>query len=112
METDKLGDSQSRPSELIAFYDPSDDATWRDRVACRDMPTTLFFLKQGESRLAVQAYSVCRTCDVRKECLDMAMAAEEGCTKNDRYGIFGGMSATERALLARNKRTGAEERYS
>lgn len=46
------------------------------------------------------AKSICAACPVRELCLRAAMAAEAGRGKNNRYGIFGGLTPGQRHTLA------------
>jgi len=67
--------------------------TWREEAACRGMDPALFF--PGPDEDPERALAVCRTCPVRDECLEWAIAAHE------RYGIWGGTTEQERRRLAR-----------
>lgn len=67
---------------------------WRDRAACRDEDMNLFFPGRGQS--PTEAKKICRGCDVKDACLQLALATEE--YDSDRYGVFGGMSANERTI--------------
>ncbi len=73
---------------------------WRQRAACRDVDTDFFF-PNGETGEALAqaeaAKAVCATCEVRPECLDFAMGT------NQPYGIFGGLSETDRKSLRRHR---------
>jgi WhiB family redox-sensing transcriptional regulator len=76
---------------------------WQLDAACRQLPTELFFpvghgpRAQAQTRLAKE---VCRSCAVRNECLDYALAA------NLRYGVFGGLAEDERREVRRRQRRG------
>jgi WhiB family redox-sensing transcriptional regulator len=73
---------------------------WRLLAACRDEDTDLFF-PNGETGEALAqtevAKSICATCPVRNECLEFAM------TTNQPYGIFGGLTESERKSLRRRR---------
>lgn len=67
--------------------------SWQDRARCRGMDTDLFFPDGKTGQAAVQAATakaVCRSCEVREECLDFAIRAKF------LYGIFGGLDPEER----------------
>lgn len=71
---------------------------WRERAACADYPTDLFF-PAGETGPAEQqikrAKEVCARCEVADDCLLYALEA------NQRDGIWGGLTADERKRLRR-----------
>lgn len=54
------------------------------------------------TRAAVQ---LCATCIARYDCALMALEAEQDTPSAHRFGIFGGLTPTERARLARQRRT-------
>ncbi|MDR1450254.1 MAG: WhiB family transcriptional regulator [Propionibacteriaceae bacterium] len=66
---------------------------WYDRVLCPQTDPDAFYPEKGGSTR--EAKSVCRVCEVRKECLEYALANDE------RYGIWGGLSERERRRLKR-----------
>ncbi|MFD6294552.1 WhiB family transcriptional regulator [Streptomyces sp. NPDC060235] len=75
---------------------------WQERAACRAYGSGDFF---SDSQIRIrQAKRVCSVCPVRRQCLDMALRAED----QSRYGVFGGLTAAERQQLV--KRTRAEAR--
>ncbi len=80
---------------------------WRRRAACRDVDTDLFFPNGETGDALVQAEAakvVCAGCQVRPECLEFAMVT------NQPYGIFGGLTESDRKSLRRRRsreRTGA-----
>jgi WhiB family redox-sensing transcriptional regulator len=78
---------------------PKDEDRWQDHAACRDLDQRLFFeaAHEGSSHRALRvrtAKAVCAGCPVRGECLSFALSGPE------RYGIWGGLTAGERALVA------------
>ncbi len=78
------------------------DETWFTRAACRDVDRRLFFEPEGEAakpraRRVRAAKAVCAQCPVRRECLMFALAAPE------HYGVWGGLTARERAALTRRR---------
>lgn len=78
---------------------------WQWRAACRGDDTALFFppgeFEPKEERVARErkAKAICATCPVRIECLEYAIRIRET------HGIWGGLTETERRVLA-NKREG------
>jgi WhiB family redox-sensing transcriptional regulator len=79
---------------------PTDPAGWRYRAACRDEDPELFFFEGSPDAPANtaqinEAKKVCAGCPVQLRCLLWAMK-----TKTD-YGVFGGLTETERASARR-----------
>jgi WhiB family redox-sensing transcriptional regulator len=66
---------------------------WQDRALCAQTDPDAFFPDKGGS--SRQAKQVCRSCEVRAECLEYALAHDE------RFGIWGGLSERERRRLKR-----------
>src|SRR5512135_722960 len=80
-----------------------DSAGWQQAAACRFADRDLFFPPEEERGRyvgfrAAAAQRICRSCPVRGECLGYALAADE------RYGLWGGMTAEERRRLRRARR--------
>jgi WhiB family redox-sensing transcriptional regulator len=72
--------------------------SWVELAACRHRDTRFWFSTPAsfETRVAV---AVCRSCPVRGECLEQALRWE-AVTDGPRFGIFGGLTPTERVTLA------------
>ncbi|MGH3925368.1 MAG: WhiB family transcriptional regulator [Pseudonocardiaceae bacterium] len=70
------------------------DSGWRERAACRDLDTEIFF-PVGTTGAAVdqaeQAKAVCARCPVAEACLNWALDA------NQQDGIWGGKPKTNAA---------------
>jgi WhiB family redox-sensing transcriptional regulator len=82
------------PLELEHDVECSDDAEelgWQDRALCAQTDPEAFFPEKGGSTR--EAKKVCRSCEVRAECLEFALENDE------RFGIWGGMSERERRRL-------------
>lgn len=74
---------------------PTLPTAWMARATCDD--TVDFFSEErGEMELAKQ---VCTTCPVIQECLAYALA------RSETYGVYGGLTATERIGLFRKWKT-------
>lgn len=74
---------------------------WQLKAACRGPHATVFFppahfeRKDEKAEREGRAKGICRTCVVKDECLDYAIAIREP------HGIWGGLNENERkALLA------------
>ena len=65
---------------------------WRDSALCAQTDPEIFFPDKGESVTA--AKRVCRSCEVRAECL------QEALDRGERFGVWGGLSERERRALA------------
>jgi WhiB family transcriptional regulator, redox-sensing transcriptional regulator len=75
---------------------------WRERAACNDKPTDLFFptpdrygYERHDPAALAQAKRICDTCLVREECLEFALDG------GDVYGVWGGTTKAERERLKR-----------
>lgn len=76
---------------------------WRDSRACSSVPTEMFFPRtKGVSKKTIV---ICNSCPVRWECLNYAVC------NGIEYGIWGGMTETQRLPLIRafNKVCGRPE---
>ncbi len=65
---------------------------WHARALCAQTDPEMFFPDKGESVTA--AKRVCRSCEVRAECL------QEALDRGERFGVWGGLSERERRVLA------------
>lgn len=74
---------------------------WQDDALCAQVGGDFWFPEKGETATSRQAKEICNACPVRTQCLEYAV------TGHITWGIFGGVSARERALLTqeRNRRT-------
>lgn len=70
---------------------PLDDDPWQAEALCAQTDPDEFFPERGSS--ARPAKSVCAQCPVRQECLEYALEHDE------RFGIWGGMSESERRRI-------------
>ena len=59
---------------------------WQLKAACRGPQARVFF-REGRAK------AICRTCSVKKDCLDYAVRIRE------QHGIWGGLSESERKPL-------------
>lgn len=80
-------------------------ADWRGLGPCRDEDPDLFYECQSASQVK-RAKGVCAGCPVIRECLGAAMTEEAaiggppGRNRKHRFGVRGGLTATERWELA------------
>ncbi len=72
------------------------EETWQLRAACRGPDSSLFFppshfeRKEEKEFREERAKAICKTCSVRRECLDYALRIREP------HGIWGGLNEIER----------------
>jgi WhiB family transcriptional regulator, redox-sensing transcriptional regulator len=66
---------------------------WQERARCREFDPEIFFPEKGGS--SREAKRICAECEVRIQCLNYALRRDE------RYGVWGGMSERERRRLKR-----------
>jgi len=71
--------------------DDAEELGWQDRALCAQTDPEAFFPEKGGSTR--EAKKVCRSCEVRAECLEYALEHDE------RFGIWGGLSERERRSL-------------
>lgn len=75
-----------------AFGSPEEPG-WQERALCAQTDPEAFFPEKGGSTR--EAKRICTTCEVRSECLEYALE------KDERFGIWGGLSERERRRLKR-----------
>lgn len=68
------------------------DAGWRERALCAETDPEAFFPEKGGNATAAKA--ICIRCDVREQCLAEALERDE------RFGIWGGLSRRERREIS------------
>jgi len=81
------------PGGFAIAPDGSGSGDWQDRALCAQTDPEAFFPEKGGSTR--EAKKVCRACEVRAECLEYALERDE------RFGIFGGLSERERRRMKR-----------
>ena len=84
---------QPDPS-LVGVDEGAQDQDWHDRALCAQTDPEAFFPEKGGSTR--EAKKVCLGCDVRAECLEYALM------KDERFGIWGGLSERERRRLKKS----------
>lgn len=80
-------------AHVVVRPEDADDLGWQDRALCAQTDPEAFFPEKGGSTR--EAKRVCRSCEVRAECLDYALENDE------RFGIWGGLSERERRRIKR-----------
>jgi WhiB family redox-sensing transcriptional regulator len=74
---------------------------WLDQAACRDQDPERFFPESGEHTKAAEAKAICGSCQVRDQCLELAVKAADGVDHD--HGVFGGTLPAERSRLRGNR---------
>ena len=87
-----MADTTRLPLPLVVHW------AWQADAACRGMDTGTFFHPVNERNAArvdriATAKAICRRCPVIRECLEYALRVREP------YGVWGGRSEDERAVL-------------
>ena len=80
------------PDDFDALFDNIEDQ-WQDRALCAQTDPEAFFPEKGGSTR--EAKRICQGCEVKPECLEYALH------KDERFGIWGGLSERERRRLKR-----------
>lgn len=84
---------------LSDLIDHTADMSWLLRCACGELPLEdlgLFFVEAGKT-ISPTTIALCRSCEVREECLDHAYRAQIS------NGYFGGMSPGKRRSTAHDE---------
>lgn len=86
----------------------ADTFAWQAYAVCAQIDPDLWHLPPQMGGQYTLAKSYCRTCPVRRQCLDAVLRVERGLPASERRGVWGGMTAAERvkAEHARTATTG------
>lgn len=76
---------------MSALDGNGEEGDWQERALCAQTDPEAFFPEKGGSTR--EAKRICLGCEVRAECLEFALARDE------RFGIWGGLSERERRRL-------------
>ncbi len=87
-------DSETRTT-ILDLLEP-EVLAWHEQALCAQTDPEAFFPEKGGSTR--EAKRVCTTCDVRVDCLEYAL------DKDERFGIWGGLSERERRRLKKATR--------
>lgn len=80
-----------------------------DQANCRGLDTSVFYVEAhvpNPGEVVGAARAICNGCAVKSDCLEYALAL------NERYGIFGGLTFTERRALKRRRNYAAKKRQA
>lgn len=91
----EVGKPATALATVVSIFATIDEGPlgWQERALCAQTDPEAFFPEKGGSTR--EAKKVCASCEVRRECLDYALANDE------RFGIWGGLSERERRRLKR-----------
>ena len=89
-DDDGVDENTEGPVDLVLVESDGlpPELAWQERALCAQTDPEAFFPEKGGSTR--EAKRVCMSCEVRAECLDYALA------KDERFGIWGGLSERER----------------
>ena len=79
-----------------------DNEGWRLQAACRGKDTSIFFPEDEDTPADDEAKEICAGCPVREQCLVWALSTHQP------YGIFGGLTTTNRTRVQRRIRYAIE----
>lgn len=82
--------------EVLPAEDEGEPLAWQADGLCAQTDPEAFFPEKGGSTR--DAKRICIGCEVKKQCLEYALANEE------RFGIWGGLSERERRKLRRERK--------
>lgn len=83
-------------------------AGWREWARCQEIGVDIFFPPpEYLTSSYTAARQVCDRCPVRTPCLDYALAHEADLPRDDRAGIWGGLTPHQRHQLQRPSRAAA-----
>jgi WhiB family transcriptional regulator, redox-sensing transcriptional regulator len=85
------------PAERSPVIEDGGRQGWLDQAACRDLDPEQFFPESGEQTKAAEAKAICAGCQVRDQCLELAVTAAGGLDAD--HGVFGGTLPAERSQL-------------
>jgi WhiB family redox-sensing transcriptional regulator len=93
-----------RHAPAVLPVDEPEPGAWRDHAACAEVGPALFFAPDDEDDSPLystaRARAICAHCPVRQACLDEAMTREGDASRHGRSGVWGGLTASQRAALA------------
>jgi WhiB family redox-sensing transcriptional regulator len=88
---------RSEPTGPAAPPPAGEGSSWLARAACRDQDPELFFPERGQKAKAQAAKQVCAGCQVRADCLELAV--KSAASRGDDHGIFAGTKPHQRTGL-------------
>jgi Transcription factor WhiB len=89
-----------RAERPVAVVEDDGRQAWLDQAACRELDPERFFPESGEHTKAAEAKATCGSCQVRDQCLELAVTAAGGLDHD--HGVFGGTLPAERSRLRGN----------
>lgn len=69
---------------------------WFENAACKGMDLEVFYFEPPSGRKMRQAVVICRSCPVMADCARWALRSRE------RFGVWGGLSPSQRQRILRN----------
>ena len=75
----------------------NENPEWMKLARCKETDPEIFYPDKGDISTGAQAIRVCRSCEVRVECLEYAV------DNNELFGIWGGLNPKSRRNYRRKK---------
>ncbi len=85
-----------RVDELLTMPQLAGRPAWQRHANCMGVDPDLFYPGRGDALAPAKA--VCRSCVVRADCLEYALA------NGEKFGVWGGMSERERRRVRHRRR--------
>jgi len=80
------------------------DREWELKAACKTLDPEIFF----SSKTLGLARQTCEACPVRMECLESALAREDGVARSLRIGIVAGITGSQRWTITQQRKAAAK----
>lgn len=80
-------------TDRILFDRLKSQGDWAEHGICQEVDPDLWFPEQGDRAANQKAKEICSECPVIAECREWAISSREP------FGVWGGLSARERAQL-------------
>ncbi len=71
---------------------------WHEKARCKGWDPDIFYPDRGVPSASAKA--ICKECQVQADCLEYAL------TRDERFGIWGGLSERERRKMYRERQRG------
>lgn len=81
----------------VVEFRPSGDQAWTQQAACAEEGIAPMFPSDGDAAGIEYAKAICSGCLVRSKCLDEALS------RNESFGVWGGLDPDERRSMKRQK---------
>lgn len=83
------------PPSVAEIHDAGGTPEWREKAACQGVDTRLFY-PEKQMLVSAKVKAICYGCPVRAACL------YEAISRNDKHGMWGGVTPKSRRTIRRN----------